>query len=234
MPASLLAWLIEIDDQKPKEAKTKKVKKTKKQKPEKEQKQTEAPVTQYIYPTDEDDVRSILQRLPISFCHDYTKWLCVTNVLHGLGFETLWDTWSQQSTKYDSAKNSVIWRSQKPFLNVNYLIHMLNKSVAKKDALRYISGTIPYQPISSGLTVQTRTLGDDDLLSVKGKKYLNIKAYVKGYNTMIIKSDTGTAKTTSTAEYVASLHDRLRLFRSLVALTSLTSTSRASRTRRSN
>ena len=36
-------------------------------------------------------------------------------------------------------------------------------------------------------------------------RYLNIKEYVKNYNTLLIKSDTGTGKTTSTAEYFATL-----------------------------
>lgn len=189
------------------------------------------PLRQYIYPIDSEDLKCVINKLPKAYCDEFDKWLMVTNILWSVKEFIMWDEWSKQSARYDQLKNIVLWNSQTPLLNVNYLFYILNKELKllKQNAYKYISPTINYRAISDeSVFCKTRVLSNGDYLTVKNKKYLNIPEYIKNYDaikldgkkrkkdievpdykTMIIKSDTGTGKTTSTAEYVSKTKYRL-------------------------
>lgn len=134
------------------------------------------------YLTDEQLI-NLLDKLDDDYCDDYSKWTIITNIFKGIDKYKIWDDWSKKSDSYNRFKNLNIWKNTKKIIfNINYLINLTNTTDIYK---QYIPLTIR-QPdiIFNNQFVSPETDNID----------------FNQYNTIIIKSTTGTGKTTAIAK----------------------------------
>lgn len=165
-----------------------------------------------IYNINDDDLNKLLNELPTCFYDDYNKWLIITNILKGMNKKEIWDKFSKKSERYNAAGNEDIWQNIKPFININYIINYYNKLCGVKKP--FIKHTINYKPITD-----IQGIKEEKITARYLKEYLQDKDddLNKLYNTLIIKSDTGTGKTTYTShkfkdeEYIISISSRRSL-----------------------
>jgi hypothetical protein len=190
IPTDLLLWLLEGYT---KEGETKK-----EPTPQKTQKDLQKDLVSLV---SDEKIIELLQLLPNEFCDNYLKWLSVTNVLKGLNKQDLWNTFSRKSKKYNRSNNINIWNQLNSFLDINYIIHILNSTISEKTMkIELIESYKPFQPL---------TVHSDD---VKLKEFHH--AYVSDglsfqelheNSTIVIESCTGTGKTTATAKHCKEL-----------------------------
>jgi superfamily II DNA or RNA helicase len=128
----------------------------------------------------------------------------MVNVLKGLNKQDIWDSYSRKSKKYDKTNNVVLWNSLNSFLDINYLISIINSlSSSKSKKLELIESYKPYKPFTIPMTE----------FNVKefNKPYVSDSFLVKEFEqngTIIIEACTGTGKTTATAKYFKELHNK--------------------------
>lgn len=166
-----------------------------------------------IYGITDEGLIKLLNELPTCFFEGFNKWITLTNILKGLGKKEIWDEYSKKSpAKYDKEKNETIWNNIIPFININYLVNYLNKFCAKK--LPFVKYTINYKPITD-----IHGIKEEKITARYLKEHLQDKDNDLNelYNTLIIKSDTGTGKTTYTShkfkneEFIISISSRRSL-----------------------
>jgi hypothetical protein len=174
MPEKLVYWLLETDklpNARPSSEKIISVK-------------TRLNVSKLIYDVSEVQYTKILKGLDASYLNEVSKWLIITNISKNLDMYDVWDNWSRTSTKYDEYKNIIIWDSSNGIININYLMTALNLPLIKS-----------HKPLPE--------------LHLKANKIVN-EMYVSNcisYNefrnndSVIVKSCTGTGKTSATAKY---------------------------------
>ena len=144
------------------------------------------------------DFIEALEYLDDTYLNNYDEWLKITTVCKYHDKKDIWDKWSKKSTSYDSANNNKIWKSIKAKLDINFVM-----SIIERKPMPY---TYEYTPLTD-----TQNM----LRSEQNNRYLNIEGM--NDNTIIIKSDTGTGKTTSTCkllkdeEYILSIVSRCSL-----------------------
>jgi superfamily II DNA or RNA helicase len=145
----------------------------------------------------------ILDMLPKEYSDNYLKWLTVTNVLKGLNKLDIWDSFSRKSKKYNKHNNITIWNNINSFLDVNYLISIINSFSSQTKKLELIESYKPYEPFTTPMTefnvkeFDTQYVSDGFLF----------KEFQEN-STIIMESCTGTGKTTSTAKHFKELHDK--------------------------
>ena len=174
----------------------------KKQKPApKEKAEKSKPVTPSndIYYIDDNDLKSLLDKLPRKYCDNRLLWLSISDVLKGMDNYKAFENFSMKSSKYNKEGNDTAWDSLRGNLNINYIINIINTET--KNKIKYIQPTISYKDIET-IPCEQRVLTKEDLID---NRYLNIKKYIKKYTCLLVKSDTGTGKTTSTANYMKDL-----------------------------
>ena len=120
----------------------------------------------------------LLNELPDEYLNTYDKWLQITAVCKNHDKKNLWDKWSKKSSSYNSITNNNIWNSLKFNNNINFIMSILEKPIFKY--------TYDYTPITD-----TKNIARLE----QNNRYLNIEE-IKN-DTIIVKSDTGTGKTTS-------------------------------------
>ena len=117
----------------------------------------------------------------------------VTTVLKCHGARDIWDEWSRQSPSYNKQKNDQQWSYNKGFLDINYLVWVLRKG---GEEIEYVTRFKPYTPIVKDISHIKQKSFDKAFVS-EGFSY---KAFEK-HDTIIIKSCTGTGKTTAVAQH---------------------------------
>lgn len=195
MPTELLLWLIEGKNDKAPQKET----------PNKKITQTKPSKNDLIYMISNEKLIEILNMLPQEYCDNYLKWLSVTNVLKGLNKCDIWDSFSRKSKKYNESNNINIWNNLNSFLDVNYIISIINSYSVKnnKKALELIESYKPYQPFTANF--------NDFHFKEFNREYVSDGFSFKElqeYSTIIMESCTGTGKTTATAKYFKQLNDR--------------------------
>ena len=120
----------------------------------------------------------LLKELPDEYVHNYDKWVQITAVCKTHDKKDLWDKWSKKSKSYKSISNNKIWDSLKFNNNINFI-----NAILEKPPFPY---TYDYTPITDIKNINRLE---------QNNRYLNIEEI--NNNTIIVKSDTGTGKTTS-------------------------------------
>ena len=148
---------------------------------------------QCIYNVDDKQIIKMLTLLDDTYHNDTNKWMTITNILKGLDKFDIWNDWSTMSEKYNYVKNMEIWTNTNPIFDINYLC-ALTKS---EPIARYK----PYNPMSK-IPFNNRIMND---------KYIQIKMdEFTNSDTIIMKSCTGTGKTTTTAQAIKSYNTNQR------------------------
>jgi len=137
-----------------------------------------------IFTIKDDDVYKILKVLNGEWLNEFRKWSIITNILKGLDKKELWELWSLESNKYNKNNNEAIWNAEIPKYDINLL---LNEVDAKP-----IPYTYKYKPITD---IKNIDVSEQNERYVDLDKVINIGTVKK---CIIIKSDTGTGKTTTT------------------------------------
>ena len=170
-------------------------------------------ITKYKYNITDDEIIDILHALDKSYCDQTNKWLIVTTVLKNLSFSNenakqIWDDYSKPSTKYNKQNNFIIWDTNEALIDINYLIHVLNKEL-NENQYKKIPKCKVYEPLTS-----QKNICNIDQPYIKIAKYENdteeqLKLYNKDIeqhffndHTMIIESCTGTGKSTSVSKAI--------------------------------
>lgn len=185
---NLLLWLIEDIEIFEKDIKQTKPKNNKKMQNE-----------PYKYNITKNKLTEILNYLDGDYSTQYNKWLLITTILKNItlnNFDTfdIFEEFSKRNKKkYNKDNNLLIWNSNSGIIDINYLIKRINKE--NKLNLPLIE---KFKPINNNLKYD-------------GYKVLNINAKYVNYeqeiynnnDTIIIKSTTGSGKTSNTAKLTA-------------------------------
>jgi hypothetical protein len=137
-----------------------------------------------IFYINDKDINVILNLLPSSWLDDVRRWSIVTNILKGLDKFNIWDEWSKKSYKYDKQANLIVWNNETPKYDINLLMDEL--------AMKPYPHTKRYIPITNIMNIEE---------TKQNERYVNLNSVLNvGWfkKCLIIKSDTGTGKTTST------------------------------------
>ena len=138
-------------------------------------------------------MNELLDKLPENYYNEFSYWLKITTVLKSLNKFEIWDAFSKMSKKYNKMNNSNIWNSCKNILNINYLIHILNNELnLKVDEIQYYKEYYPMQNCSANLIFNSKYVSNN----FSYEMFMN-------NNSIVIESDTGTGKTTATAQRIA-------------------------------
>lgn len=198
MPESLVYWLLENSTEK----ENKKIKS-----------QMQVPQTRdlkLIYDISDDELTSLLNDLPSEYLDNFDKWWRITDVMKSMNKYIIWDKWSSKSSKYDKQKNITIYNSTKGILNINYLMTLLEKPLVPS-----------HKPVPMTTIRPNRSIN---------KKYVSeCISYdeFKMNKTIIIKSCTGTGKTTAVAQYMEKyMSDNKKKKLKMISITNLISLGR--------
>ena len=138
----------------------------------------------FIYDISDNELIEMLKRLDESHYNNTNRWIKITNILYGLNKFVIWNDWSTMSRKYDYDKNMEIWNNIIPSYDINYLRHILKmEPINRFKKYNMLSSQIPTKQMNS--------------------KYIQLtKEDLVNSNTVIMKSCTGTGKTTTTAQAI--------------------------------
>ena len=138
----------------------------------------------FVYNISDNELIDMLKRLDESYYENTNKWIIITNILYGLNKFVIWNDWSTMSRKYDYDQNMEIWNNIKPTYDINYLRYILK--------MEPVSRFKPYNILSKQL--ESKQINS---------KYIQLtKENLINSDTIIMKSCTGTGKTTTTAQAI--------------------------------
>ena len=147
-----------------------------------------------IYNITDDQIVQLLGKLDKSYVNSYSKWLIITTILKSLNKFDIWNNWSKKGNNYDVNKNIIIWNNNKGNININYLIHLLNdNNETKLDLIQFYK---PYEPLTQN--IEFEQLEFNNRYVSNGFTY----EHLINNNTIIIKSCTGSGKTTAIAKHI--------------------------------
>lgn len=146
----------------------------------------------FIYNIDDKQIIEMLKLLDDTYCNNTKKWLMISNILYGLNKITIWDDWSTMSEKYNMDKNMEIWNNMTSTYDINYLTHILKmEPIARYKNYQMLSSKTPNTLINS--------------------KYISISSdEFNKSDTLIMKSCTGSGKTTATAKAIQTYNSSQR------------------------
>ena len=142
--------------------------------------------TDFKYDITDQEINQLLMKLDDAYCNEKKKWLIITQILKGLNKFQIWEDWSSMSKNYNQEQNLLIWNSlNNPIFDINYITNKLKM----KPINRYKS----YNMLTSN-NLNTRIMNEPYI-------DLTLDEFIH-YNTIVMKSTTGTGKTTTTAKGV--------------------------------
>jgi len=160
------------------------------------------------YITEEEFQKYILNDIEETYLEDYSNWFILTACMKTLGFKKLWNRFSKGSSAYNKEKNYNIWASIS-ITSGSYYVETIfkncydgNDNLEKRDCSGPIE-IIKYKPTIKDIVEPTKTINRPKLTQLKDAEKekllkddplnLQLKKYKNNY---VIKSDTGTGKTT--------------------------------------
>ena len=144
----------------------------------------------YVYDTSDEKIMEILNKLDSTWYEEYDKWLIVLTVLKNLNKFAIFDNFSKKSKKYNCENNLKLWNLNTGSIDINYLIIKLNQELNQSLTLIEKYKVLP------------ENTGCKNIFNITfNKEFLEIDDRIfDNYDTLIIKSDTGTGKTTHTGK----------------------------------
>lgn len=156
----------------------------------------------FQYVINDDQLKKILDALDPKYLINYNDWLKATTALKHLNKFEIWDEWSKKSDHYDKNKNMMHWNYNKGVIDINYLITEINKTRQGSDKIEFIPKYKPLMPITTDISkIKKYTMNHKYLYDENNKECSFNYDLFKDNETIIIKSCTGTGKTTATAKH---------------------------------
>ena len=187
MPTTLIDWLLEYENNnnEDKEPSVNSIKSA--------STNTQININNYKYNITDDQVWEILEKLDDKYLESYSEWLKVTTILKNLDKYDIWNMWSKRSHKYNEIKNINHWNNAKANIDINFLAKLTDHE------------EIPRFKIYEALTTQPNIRNVDfnqKYVYDKECKHKQFKyRYYKNYSTIILKSTTGTGKTSAISQH---------------------------------
>jgi len=196
MPENLIDWLLLGKQNKIIECKTKT-----KDTPE----NTKSSLNYLI---NDEEIKTLLYNLPKKYYKNYNEWLYILTIFKNLNKFDIFDEWSKQSKKYNYNNNVQLWNSNAGNIDINFLVYLVNiENNSNNSSIQYIK---PYEPILNDIThIKTITYNNKYVYDETFNKNQFDKDIFNNYATLIIKSTTGTGKTTSTAHHCQNMNYKL-------------------------
>ena len=137
-----------------------------------------------------------MSELDSKYLSNFSDWFLVTGILKQHGLKEVWDTWSKQAENYNEAENEQIWNSTAGILDINYLVWVLRRAGSSRE---FVAKWKPYNPITREANEMTKI----DFTAPFVSEGLSRETF-ENFETIIIKSCTGTGKTTAIARHMES------------------------------
>jgi hypothetical protein len=128
----------------------------------------------------------IVHKLPSEYWTDYKKWLLFTTASKILGYRKHWNNVNKTKPKYNVVNNNVHWGA----VNINY-VFIIDEILKETDNALMIN-YYKYKPLVKDIIKPNKIIN---------KNRLGYDFFDDMYN-YVVKSDTGTGKTTSFKHYV--------------------------------
>jgi hypothetical protein len=132
---------------------------------------------------------------------------CMKNLIHEYNeFELVevmevWDEWSKGCKKYNKVNNKRIWDTLTSKLNFNYLINSYNAK--HNDKINLLESIKSFEPITRDINhIDKFEMNNKYIYDEKCTEKQLTKEVFNDYDTIIIKSTTGTGKTSNTAKFI--------------------------------
>ena len=151
----------------------------------------------YIYKIQDETLKQVLNKLDGKYLHNYDDWWKIMGACKLLNKYDIFQEWCKQSPHYNKTKNMQLWNSLRPKVDINWWIRELNKKGENFELAQR------YKPIKThNVDINTYKMNNKYLYDETQKnKTFNYKMF-KDYETIIIKSCTGTGKTTAISKHV--------------------------------
>lgn len=158
-----------------------------------------------------NDIKTITTILNYKYFNNVSSsmWFLITtslkNLLHKynnideITIINIWDEWSKNQPNYNRRNNKKIWNSIKGGVNFNYIITQHNEN-NPDEKIKLVDSFKPMIELTTEIKtieMNNKFIYDDNY----NKKQFNYKTFVK-YDTIIIKSTTGTGKTSNVSKHI--------------------------------
>lgn len=170
--------------------------------------QDEIDLGSYRYEFSDDELRNILDGLPDAYFTDYNLWLKYSTMMRTFNRYDIWNEYnkSRGGSSYDEIANKVYWDKKLRFRTYNCIDHIFHNSsffgtlTADDTSIKDFLGYYQYKPTNC------HTITPDE--TIKGDRYLDGDeegSFIAKYDNriIIVRSDTGTGKTTAFKNYIA-------------------------------
>ena len=190
IPSSLITWLLEGASRDG----TDRAKADQKQTAKKADDTVRLSASEFDFALTPELATEILSELDPKYQTNFSDWFSVTGILKQHDLKEVWNTWSEQAANYNQEKNEQIWNSSRGILDINYLVWVLRQAGSKRD---FIAKWKPFNPATQDLTNVKQITFNKPFVS----EGLSEETF-ENYETIIIKSCTGTGKTTAIAKHM--------------------------------
>jgi hypothetical protein len=146
------------------------------------------------YKFDNDKLVKLLNLLPSKYYNDYKYWFTITSCLKSANLKDIWVEFSKKSNSYDCNYNNNIWNGLEPKIDLTYMTLL-----AQNENIKTSLKVHKYCDKLNIFTAKPNEIVND--------KYINLDKFnFDDHPNLLIKSATGTGKTTATSKLV----DRIR------------------------
>ena len=193
IPSSLITFLLESQTIEPR---------SKKDKEETTNNVSIKSNNDFTYVISDEQIVAILNELGPIYCSNYDLWLKATTALKKLNKFDIWMDWCKKGDNFDYEKNLAHWKYNQGVIDINYLVVQINTKRDPSNRMPFIPKYKPFIPITADISKIKKFNMDHHYLYDEGKadRSFNYNLF-KDHETIIIKSCTGTGKTTSIAKH---------------------------------
>ena len=136
------------------------------------------------------DVIDLLNKLPEKYYSDFKLWMSVTSALKSVNLREQWETFSKKSEKYDEKNNHDIWEELTPNIDLTFL-----STLQKKEGIKSKLKVHRWCSKLDLFTIEPNEIRNEQYIDLKNFDY-------DEHSLILIKSATGTGKTTATADLI--------------------------------
>jgi len=186
MPLKLINWLLEF-----------------------ESKEKEALNNNLVLINNVDELEAILDKLiNVSSRQWFNITTAVKNLLHSYNdldedeIKGIWKKWSKKNDGYDKQNNIKIWDGITSNINMNFVISQFNKKQPKETYIKLLESFKLLEPLQKPEDIPMITINNKYIYDEHYKGEQFNKVIFNKYDTIIIKSTTGTGKTSNTARHI--------------------------------
>ncbi len=157
----------------------------------------------YTFDLSDNEIEDIFcRKIPDNYFNNYSDWLIFTTAMKTLNKVDLWDDWSKKrgDGKYDYDKNNETYDSITAHNHLFCVEHLAKHSTARgsDSVLSYTK----YKPTECHTEKASITINRNKL-GIKDNEQVDfIDEFLQGTRCLVVRSDTGTGKTTAMKKYM--------------------------------